>query len=202
MWGQLSTTCSNATELAQLGAPSCNLPQPATDNGARDGRSNWLAVTPFHSQGSTPWAPRIVRCKCGPEITWLAAANGTRTRDHRIVRPTHCLCGYSGWRGVAFIFIFSWIDQSFTLVINSCFILWFRIIALVSPWQEFICRNILSCIYYACMFLEASFKSEWSFCKKTEIFRMRPYLLFYVNLKSWWELWWNYGIQYYNFISS
>ena len=23
MWGQLSTTCSNATEVAQLGTPSC-----------------------------------------------------------------------------------------------------------------------------------------------------------------------------------
>ena len=28
------------TEVAQLGTPSCSRPQPATDNGARDGRSN------------------------------------------------------------------------------------------------------------------------------------------------------------------
>ena len=45
MWGQLLTTCDNATELAQWWAPSYSLPQPATDNGVRDGRSNWPAVT-------------------------------------------------------------------------------------------------------------------------------------------------------------
>ena len=28
------------TEVAQWGAPSCSRPQPATDNGVRDGRSN------------------------------------------------------------------------------------------------------------------------------------------------------------------
>ena len=35
MWGQLSTTCSNATEVAQWAAPSCSRLQPATDNPAR-----------------------------------------------------------------------------------------------------------------------------------------------------------------------
>ena len=33
MWVQLSTTCSNFTEVAQWGDPSCSQPQPATDNG-------------------------------------------------------------------------------------------------------------------------------------------------------------------------
>ena len=28
------------TEAAQWGTPSCSQPQPATDNGVRDGRSN------------------------------------------------------------------------------------------------------------------------------------------------------------------
>ena len=46
MWGQLSTSCSNATEVAQWGIPSCSRPQPATGNDVWDGRSNWLAVTP------------------------------------------------------------------------------------------------------------------------------------------------------------
>ena len=35
MCGQLSTTCSNACEVAKLGAPSCSRPQPATENGVR-----------------------------------------------------------------------------------------------------------------------------------------------------------------------
>ena len=45
-WGQLSTTCSNATEVAQWAVPSFNRLQSATDNGVRDGWSNWLTVTP------------------------------------------------------------------------------------------------------------------------------------------------------------
>ena len=35
-WGQLSSSCSNATEVAQLAAPSCSRPQPAADNGVRE----------------------------------------------------------------------------------------------------------------------------------------------------------------------
>ena len=38
--GQLSTTCSNATEVAQMGNSSGSRPQPAMVNGVRDGRSN------------------------------------------------------------------------------------------------------------------------------------------------------------------
>ena len=52
--GKLSTTCCNATEVAQWAASGCSWPQSATDNGVRDGRSNWLAVTPHPLQGSTP----------------------------------------------------------------------------------------------------------------------------------------------------
>ena len=40
MWSQLSTTCSNATEVAQWKAPSWSGPKPAMDNGATDGRSD------------------------------------------------------------------------------------------------------------------------------------------------------------------
>ena len=64
MYGKLSTTCSNADEVSQWGAPSCSRPKPATNNGVKDGRSNWLAVIPHPTQGSNPWTPRIARCKC------------------------------------------------------------------------------------------------------------------------------------------
>ena len=53
MWGQLSTTCNNATEVAQWGTPSCSKPRPATDNDVRDDRSNWL-VAPPTLMGSNP----------------------------------------------------------------------------------------------------------------------------------------------------
>ena len=47
--------------------------------------------------GSNPWVPRIARCKHGLQITRLAAATGARTRVHGNARPTHCLCGHSGY---------------------------------------------------------------------------------------------------------
>ena len=50
MWGKLSTTCCNATEVAQCWASSSCWLQPRY----RDGRSNWLAVTPHPTQDSTP----------------------------------------------------------------------------------------------------------------------------------------------------
>ena len=40
LWSKLSTTCSNATDVAQRAAPSCSQPQSATNNGVRDGRFN------------------------------------------------------------------------------------------------------------------------------------------------------------------
>ena len=73
MWGQLSTTCSIATEGAQWGAPSCS----------QDGRSNCLAAAFHPTQGSTPRAPRIARYTCGTQITRLAAASVARTRNLR-----------------------------------------------------------------------------------------------------------------------
>ena len=88
MWCQLSTTFSNATEVAQWGTPSCNRPQSDTDNGVRDGRSNWL-VASVHPHGSALWAPRIARCKCELQIPRLAAATGARTSVHGYARPTH-----------------------------------------------------------------------------------------------------------------
>ena len=55
--GSIINSFQQSTEVAQWGTPSCSRPQPATDNGARDGRSNLLVVPPT-LMGSTPWAPR------------------------------------------------------------------------------------------------------------------------------------------------
>ena len=69
MWGQLSTTCRNDTEVAQLEAPCCSQPQPATDNGVRDGKSNWLlAVIPLPTHGSAPWTQRNALCNAGHKL--------------------------------------------------------------------------------------------------------------------------------------
>ena len=94
----LSTTCSNAVEVAQWGAPRCSRPQPATDNGVRDGRSNWLAVSSYPTQGSILCAPRMAQCKFGLQIARLAEATVARTLVRGYARPTHCRCGYSGYK--------------------------------------------------------------------------------------------------------
>ena len=38
--GSIINYLQYSTEVAKLGTPSCSRPQPATDNGVRDGRSN------------------------------------------------------------------------------------------------------------------------------------------------------------------
>ena len=86
--GQLSTTLQYSTEVAQLGTPSCSR-QPAKDNGVRDGWSNWLVAPTL--MGSTPWAPRIARFKCGLQIAGLAAATGARTHVHAWVCQANAL---------------------------------------------------------------------------------------------------------------
>ena len=98
MWIQSSTTCSNFTEVAQWGAPSCSQPQPATDNGVRDGRSNWLVVPPtLHRAVPTESHILHTAMRAGLQITGLAALSEPRTCDLRNARPTHCLCGHSGY---------------------------------------------------------------------------------------------------------
>ena len=44
--GSIINYLQKFTEVAQWGAPSCSRPQPAMDNGVRDGRSNWLVAPP------------------------------------------------------------------------------------------------------------------------------------------------------------
>ena len=57
------------------GTPSCSRPQPATDNGVRDGRSNWLVVaTPTLPMGSTTRAPRPYTNRCSRSSTRIDLA--------------------------------------------------------------------------------------------------------------------------------
>ena len=53
LYGQLSTACSNATEVTHWATPSCSRPWLATYNGVREDRFNWLAVTPHPHQQYT-----------------------------------------------------------------------------------------------------------------------------------------------------
>ena len=46
--GSFTNYLQQSTEVAQWGTPSCSRPQPATDNGVRDGRSNCLVAPPEH----------------------------------------------------------------------------------------------------------------------------------------------------------
>ena len=93
MWGQLSTTCNISTEVAQCGTPSCSRPQPATDNGVRVGRCNWL-VTPSTLMGSASWVPRAqyksVKLSHSQDLI-LQPCN----LQH--VRQSSCLCSHIGY---------------------------------------------------------------------------------------------------------
>ena len=71
------------TEVAQCGAPSCSQPQPATDNGIRDGRSNWLVAPPPYT-GQYPLSSTYCTLQCGMQITRLAALSQPRTCDFRM----------------------------------------------------------------------------------------------------------------------
>ena len=44
--GSIINYLQQCTEAAHWGTPSCSQPQPATDNGVIDGRSNWLVSPP------------------------------------------------------------------------------------------------------------------------------------------------------------
>ena len=97
MWVQLSTTCSNFTEVVQWGAPSCSQPQPAMDNGIRDGRSNWLVAPPTLHRAVPPELHVLhTAMQPGLRITRLATLSQPRTCNLRSARPMHCLCGHSG----------------------------------------------------------------------------------------------------------
>ena len=94
LWGQLSTTCSNVTEVAQWAAPSCSWPQPATDNGVRDVRSDFLAVTLHLSQGSTLSVPLTHSTYKSMQPLFCRDSNFCLLH----VRQPPFLCGRSGYK--------------------------------------------------------------------------------------------------------
>ena len=83
------------TEVAQWVTPGCSRPQPATDNGVRDDRSNWLVASP-PSTGQYPLSSTYYKSQCGLQITRFAATSDDRTRDLRNASRTLSLCGLSG----------------------------------------------------------------------------------------------------------
>ena len=89
-FGQLSTTCSNATEIAQWAAPSYSRPQPAIVNDVRDARSNCMVVT------FTWQCPLSVICTCNCALQIKSVVRGFDPGTSRTQRLPHCLCGQSG----------------------------------------------------------------------------------------------------------
>ena len=145
MWGQLSTTCCNATEVPQWGASSCSRPQPAMENGVRDCRSNWLAITP------------TLQRAVSPELHLLHGANAVyKSQDllqhepascvHGYARPTHCRCSQAvnnwenarRWQTHAHSYAWHHSDQSANLTVNKPRIKqWFLILV------RFFCYRLL-----------------------------------------------------------
>ena len=79
------------------GTPHCRQPQPATDNGIRDGRSNWL-VELSHPHGQYPLSSTYCIVLTQPTNRKTCCSNRARTRIPGYVRPIHCLCGHSGYK--------------------------------------------------------------------------------------------------------
>ena len=96
MPGQLSPTCSNLLKL-----PNGELLVAVDHNQLRTMSSETVDLIdlshPPLSWAVPPEAPLIALCKCGLQIARLAAATGARTRVQGYARPTHCLCGHSGY---------------------------------------------------------------------------------------------------------
>ena len=62
--GSIINYLQQFTEVAHWGAPSCTQPQPATDNGVRDGRSNWLVALPTPELHVLHSAMRALKLLC------------------------------------------------------------------------------------------------------------------------------------------
>ena len=62
------------TEIVQWGTPSCSQPQPATNNGVRDGRSNWL-VAPPPSWAVPPERNVLSIIRCSSATTGIRSCN-------------------------------------------------------------------------------------------------------------------------------
>ena len=79
-----------------MGSSQLQSTTPATDHSVTDGRSNWLVAPPPYT-GQYPLGSTYCTVQCGLHITRLTARTEMRTCDLRHARPTHCLCGHSGY---------------------------------------------------------------------------------------------------------
>ena len=84
------------TEVAQWGAPSCSQPQPATDHGVRDCRSNWLVAPPTLHRAVPPEL-HVLHTEmraANHKTCFTESAANVRLQN---ARPTHCRCCHSGY---------------------------------------------------------------------------------------------------------
>ena len=84
------------TEVAQWGAPSCSQPQPAADNGVRDGRSNRLVAPPTLHRAVSPELHVLHTAMRAAHHKTCCTESAANVRL-QISRPTHCRCGHSGY---------------------------------------------------------------------------------------------------------
>ena len=82
-----------------MGSSSCSQPQPAMDNGVRDGRFNCLVAPPTQHRAVPPELHVLHSAmRTGLQITRLTALREPRSCALRNARPTNCLCGHSRYR--------------------------------------------------------------------------------------------------------
>ena len=107
--GLINNYLQQCTEAAQWGTHSCSQPQPATDNGVRDGRSNWLvAPPPLSAVPPELLVHSINQCNLSGNRTCNRSMRGSGFTHvykatqglHTFTRPLRvytCLQGHSGF---------------------------------------------------------------------------------------------------------
>ena len=115
MWGQLSTTWSNANVVAQWAAPSCSQLQSAMDNGIRDSRSIWLAIGPLVPLPLPITGQQYPLSSTCMVQMWVTNHKTCRIQWNSNIRPSECQAnalplrllmvlvdiGIWGWRNVS-----------------------------------------------------------------------------------------------------
>ena len=103
---------SNATKVAQWGAPCCSRSYSATDNGARDGRFNWPYVPPCTHFRAVPPESLLHSTIKRITINATAAAGNRSWRTYIQLNKwlVVCLCTYSRY-DTKFCFSTVWVKS-------------------------------------------------------------------------------------------
>ena len=122
--GSIINNFQQYTEVAQWGAPICSRPQPGTDNGVRDGRSNWLVTSPTLYRAVPPELQVL-------HSSMQAANHKTYCTDWDAnVRPSEC---QANALPVQPLYVWHWIQ---------CVVQGFTSALTMNEWRRALCASV------------------------------------------------------------